>query len=119
MRIEVGNYRTKSGYDVTIVAVDCLVAIGYRIDLGPKHVEAWDARSGRCFAESNSRSGNDIIVQAMKIRFEKWATLYREANGGYYIALHNSLSDAKLVDSAGKVAITKIVIDCEEGENLD
>ena len=116
--LTVGNYETRDGRDVTIVAVDCGVAIGYPIDLGPKHVTTWNARSGRWCNDSNE-SPFDILDDMNQIKFEKWVTLYREAGGGYYIDVHNLLCDAKLVESTDKVAITKIKIDCTEGENLD
>lgn len=121
MQIEVGNYRTKSGRDVTVVAVVDEIAIGYFTECGPASVKNWRADNGRYLIKYDVESSCDLIRKKPKrIKLEKWATLYRGGNnGGCYIDLHNSLSHAKSVDSAGKVAITKIVIDCEEGENLD
>lgn len=121
MRIEVGEYKTKCGEDVTVIAVVDGIAIGYYTEYGPTSVNYWKADNGSYFAKHDAESSSDLVRKKPKrIKLEKWATLCRGGNnGGCYIDLHNSLSDAKLVDSAGKVAITKIVIDCEEGENLD
>lgn len=120
MQIEVGEYKTRECVDVTVVAVVDGIVIGYLTENGPTSVNTWRADNGRHFIKYDVESSIDLVrKKPQRIKFEKWATLYREANGGYYIDLHNSLNDAKSVDSAGKVAITKIVIDCEEGENLD
>jgi negative regulator of genetic competence, sporulation and motility len=117
--LTVATYKTKGGDDVKIVAIEDGIAIGYVLKQGANAATAWRADNGRYYLDDDFDHRYDIIDSKPRIRMEKWATLYYETDGAYYIDLHNSLSDAKSVDSDGKVAITKIIIDCTEGANLD
>lgn len=117
---DVGKYKMRSGRDAEVVAVRGEIAIGF-IANDPGQVETWLAKTGAYHFGSSAESIFDLIDPNAKkpIKFEKWVSIYGESCGGYYIGVHNLLSDAKLVESESKIAITKVTIECMEGDNLD
>ena len=119
MQIEVGEYKTREGIDVTVVAVVDGIAIGYFSDQGPESVTSWRAYNGKHYVQAQFESGFDLVRKKPKrIKKKVWVTVYKEccfAVGGGY----DSLEDAKKNTTENCIAITSVEIDCEEGENLD
>lgn len=116
MQIEVGNYRTKSGRDVTVVAVVDEIAIGYFTECGPASVKNWRADNGRYLIKYDVESSCDLIRKKPKrIKLDGWLRIYKRSDGSFYTSIFEPVKPS----CKEAVAITKIVIDCEEGENLD
>ena len=119
MQIEVGEYETKGGEDVTVIAVVDGIVIGYYTEYGPTSVNYWKADNGRYFTKHDADSNSDLVRKKPKrIKKKVWVTVYKECRfvvgGGY-----DSLEDAKENTTENCIAITRVEIDCEEGENLD
>lgn len=117
--LTVGTYKTRGGEDVKIVAIENGIAIGYIVDRGVNRgLSTWRADNGRFYFDCDEDHSNDIIDTKPRIKFERWATIYRDERVGLFIGgLHETLDKAKRVESC--IAIARVVIDCMEGENLD
>lgn len=63
MQIEVGEYKTRGGDDVVIVAVVDGFAIGYYAEDGPKSVTVWKAGCGKNFIVNDRESPVDLVVK--------------------------------------------------------
>lgn len=120
--LAVGNYKTRDGRDVKIVAVEDGIAIGYRVRLGVNvGLTTWRADNGRFFIDCDAADhSNDIIDTKPRIKGEVWLTVYRRldddvvAGGGY-------ATKKAALENRGEccIAIARVEIDCAEGENLD
>ena len=124
--LTVGNYKTRDGRDVKIVAIEDGIAIGYIVEEGINSLTTWRASNGRYYLDDDYDHGNDLIDTKPRIRFERWATVYRDERTGQFVGgLHETLNKAKLAKdnsvSVGEIAlaIARVEIDCVEGENLD
>ena len=126
--LAVGTYKTRGGDDVKIVAIEDGIAIGYRVRMGVNvGLTTWRADNGRFFIDCDAADhSNDIIDTKPRIKFERWATIYRDEQIGQIIGgLHETLHKAKIAtrDSGSArenyIAIARVKIDCTEGENLD
>ena len=125
--LAVGNYKTREGNDVKIVAIEDGVAIGYIVKRGVNRgLSTWRADNGRFFFDCDDEHSSDLIDTKPRIKFERWATIYRDKQFGQLVGgLHETLNKAKLARgnaaSLGEncFAIARVVIDCTEGENLD
>ena len=121
MQIEVGEYETRCGKDVIVVAIVDSIAIGYFLQQGPEIVTSWRADNGRHFVQTQCESALDLVRKKPKrVKREAWLTIYGErvdsrvVGGGYptkAIAQENKREDC--------IAIVRVEIDCGEGENLD
>ena len=120
----VGKYKMRNGGDAEVVAVVDGIAIGYMYDT-PENAESWSAKSGSigCDDDCHEICGFDLIDPNAKkpIKVEVWVTVYPGicpigySTGGAY----PSLEVARAHRYAGCIAITKVEIDCMEGDNLD
>lgn len=118
--LAVGTYKTKDGRDVKIVAIEDGIAIGYIVKIGASDATTWRADSGRFYLDDDEDHRNDIIDTRPRIKFERWATVYRRDGVGLVIGgLHDTLAAAKAVKADDCLAIAPVPIDCVEGENLD
>jgi hypothetical protein len=120
--LTVGTYKTRDGDDVKIVAVEDEIAIGYIVKRGANRgLSTWRADNGRFFLETDEEHGFDLIDTKPRIKFERWATIYRQDGLGLVIGgMHNTIATAKLSAVVGDcIAIARVKIDCTEGENLD
>lgn len=116
MQIEVGEYKTRCGGDVVVIAIVDSIVIGYFIDEGPESVTSWRADNGRHFVQTQRESAIDLIRKKPKrIKIDGWLRIYKRSDGSYYTSVFEPVKPS----CKEAVAITKIVIDCEEGENLD
>ena len=122
IKIEVGEYKTRGGRDVTVVSVVDGIAIGYYTESGPAvSTKVWRADNGRYFVRSNTISHIDLVrKKPQRIKREVWLTVRNDlgeglvAGGGY-----ESLELAKKAKGPSCVAIARVEIDCMEGENLE
>lgn len=121
----VGNYKTKDGQDVEIVAVVKGVAIGYfpAEESDVVEVNTWSAHTGRYLFESSKESVYDLIDPNAKkpIKQELWVTVYNRHSGdGVYVGGgYVAKEEADGMRCNGCIAIAKVTIDCMEGDNLD
>lgn len=117
--LTVGTCKTRDGDDVKIVAIDDGVAIGYLVQEGIEGVTTWRADNGRYF-DCDKDHQFDIIDTKPRIKFERWATIYRQDGLGLVIGgMHNTIATARLSAVVGAcIAIARVEIDCVEGENL-
>ena len=116
MQIEAGEYKTRDGDDVTIIAVIDGFAIGYFVEQGAQSVSSWRSSDGGYAGPGEF----DLVRKKPKrIKREAWLTVFggdsgNVAGGGYAtkaIAQENKREVC--------IAIVRVEIDCEEGENLD
>ena len=121
MQIEVGEYKTRGGDDVRVIAVVDGIVIGYFAEYGPTSVNYWKAENGRYFTKHDAESRGDLVgKKPNRIKREAWLTIYNEevdgvvAGGGY--ATKDRAQEKRAEDC---IAIVRVEIDCEEGENLD
>ena len=119
--LSVGRYKTRSGEDVEIVAVVDDVAIGYFND-NPKTANTWNSHTGRFHFESSDDSRYDLIDPNAKkpIKQDLWVTVYKSCSRGVYAGggyASKEVANGSKCD--GCIAITKVAIDCMEGDNLD
>ena len=117
----VGKYKMRGGGYAEIVAVVNGIAIGF-LDNDPTEVTTWIAKTGGFFIDKSVESRFDLIDPNAKkqIKVERWLTIYHDDSMGYFHAgAYKSLDAAKENKGRDCVAITKITIDCMEGDNLD
>lgn len=117
----VGEYKTKGGKVVDIVAVVDSVAIGY-FDKDPTFADAWDAKTGSYISDLESERWHDLIdPNAKPIKQDRWVPIYRNKfNGRVYVgALRRSKRAAQNSKCKHCIAIAKVTIDCMEGDGLD
>lgn len=115
-----GDYKTKDGRDVRIVEVVDDVAIGY-MNHNPHTVSTWQSSTGRLFFNGKT-SGADLVDPNAKkpIKMERWLTIYRDDSLGFSVGgQHHTMDKAKRAKGGDCVAITKVTIDCMEGDNLE
>ena len=125
--LTVGMYKTRDSDDVKIVAIEDGVAIGYIVEKGVSSgLTTWRADSGSYYLDGDEDDVNDLIDTKPRIKFERWATVYRNERVGQLVGgLHETLEKAKLAKAnavqVGEIAlaIARVEIDCTEGENLD
>lgn len=120
--LAVGMYKTRDGRDVKILAIEDGVAIGYIVEEGVNcGLATWRADNGRFYLDGDEDEIHDIIDAKPRIKFERWATVYRQDGLGLVIGgMHNTIATAKLSAVVGDcIAIARVKIDCVEGENLD
>ena len=125
--LAVGTYKTRDVRDVKIVAIEDGVAIGYLVERGVNGgLSTWRADNGRFYFSGDEDDINDLIDTKPRIKFEKWATVYRKVQFGLLVGgLHGTLQQAKLATAKSAlvvgdcIAIARVEIDCTEGDNLD
>ena len=125
--LTVGTYKTRDGRDVKILAIEDGIAIGYIVEEGVNSgLTTWRADRGSYYLDLDYDHSKDLIDTKPRIKFERWATIYRDERAGQLIGgLHETLNKAKLAKAnsvqVGEIAlaIARVVIDCVEGENLD
>lgn len=122
IKIEVGEYKTRAGRDVVVVAVVGGFAIGYFDDDGPESATRWNAYNGRHFIHSNTTGNTDLVRKKPKrIKREVWLTVRSDTSlGGIVVGGgYESLEQAREARGPSCTAIVRHEIDCEEGENLE
>ena len=122
IEIEVGEYKTRGGRDVTVVSVVDGIAIGYYTESGPAvSTKVWRADNGRYFVRSNTTSHIDLVRKKPKrIKREVWLTVRSDTSAGIIVGGgYESLEQARAAKGASCAAIVRHEIDCEEGENLE
>ena len=119
--LTVGNYKTRDGRDVKIVAVEDGIAIGYIVEEGVNlGLATWRADNGRFFLDGDEDDINDIIDTKPRIKQEAWLTVYKEEDDGVVVGGGYATKEAALENmQEGCIAIARVIIDCTEGENLD
>lgn len=104
------QYRTRSGLEVRIYAVDGVdhsPVHGAYMRNGEWHLCSWDRQGITPY-------GNDVSLIEVKPRIqrEEWVNIFKNFSEGY--------KDKETADRMGRdrIACVKITIDCEEGEGL-
>lgn len=118
IKIEVGEYKTRGGKYVTVVAIVDSIAIGYFTEQGPESVTSWRADNGKHYVQAQFESCFDLVRKKPKrIKKKVWVTVYKDCDfvvgGGY-----DSLADAKRNATGNCIAIVRVEIDCMEGDGL-
>ena len=119
--LTVGNYKTKDGRDVKIVAIECGIAIGYIVKQGVNGgLSTWRADNGRFYLDCDDDHLYDIIDTKPRIKWEAWLTIYNQGVYGVVVGGGYSTKNAAQENREAEcIAIAHVVIDCVEGENLD
>ena len=110
------QYRTRSGDDVRIYAVDGDEEMPIHGAIFTKHgwkVNSW-ARDGKWCP--NMTDGVDLIEVKPRIKREVWVNVYTCEM--YCTVAFNSKAEADGGARGGRIACVKLTIDCEEGEGL-
>lgn len=121
IKIEVGEYKTRAGRDVVVVAVVGDVAIGYYSERGPETVSSWRADNGRYYIQTQHESCGDLVrKKPQRIKREVWLTVRSDHGDGILVGGgYKSLELAKQARGPSCTAIVRHEIDCMEGENLE
>jgi len=109
------QYRTRSGDDVRIYAVDGDEEMPIHGAIFTKHgwkVNSW-ARDGKWCP--NMTDGVDLIEVKPRIKREVWVNVYPSQVTD---VIHRDKATADAVAQQKRIACVKLTIDCEEGEGL-
>ena len=119
--LTVGNYETRDGRDVTIVAIEDGIAIGYIVKRGVNRgLSTWNANDGRFLHDCDDDHSNDLIDTKPRIKREAWLSVYKQEFFGVVAGLGYSSKEQAMEEmKEGCIAIARVEIDCTEGENLD
>jgi len=109
------QYRTRSGEEVRIYAVDGDEEMPIHGAILTKHgwkVNSW-ARDGKWCP--NMTDGVDLIEVKPRIKREVWVNVYPSQVTD---VIHRDKATADAVAQQKRIACVKLTIDCEEGEGL-
>lgn len=107
------TYKTRSGDDVRIYAVDGDEEMPVHGAILTKHgwkVSSW-ARDGKWCP--NMTDAVDLIEVLPRIQREVWVNVYPKCS-----SIHHSKGEADDVAALHRIACVELMIDCEEGEGL-
>ena len=119
MKIEMGKvYKTRDGSNVRLLCTDRrhhqYTVMGL-IDQKDCDYAAYWTSNGICSASYPSSDSFDLVEVKPRIKREYWVNLYPQEK---IVGVYNEKQNADIAAMQGRIACTKIEIECEEGEGL-